>query len=71
MSGLFGYETTQPSTANAVAGYRACAGIVVGLLFAVCTVLLAVYKLDKKSTLTMADELEARRRAAAAAVPAA
>jgi glycoside/pentoside/hexuronide:cation symporter, GPH family len=70
MSGLFGYETTQPSTANAVAGYRACAGIVVGLLFAVCTVLLAVYKLDKKSTLTMANELEARRRAAAA-VPAA
>jgi hypothetical protein len=33
-------------------------------------VLLAVYKLDKKSTLTMANELEARRRAAAA-VPAA
>jgi Na+/melibiose symporter-like transporter len=63
MSGLFGYETHQPSTASAVAGYRACAGIVVGFLFGVCTVLLAAYKLDKKSTLEMADELEARRRA--------
>jgi Na+/melibiose symporter-like transporter len=71
MSGLFGYETNQPSTASAVAGYRACSGIVVGLLFAVCTVLLAIYKLNKKSTLKMADELEARRRAAAAASPAA
>lgn len=67
MSGLFGYETTQPSAAHAVAGYRACSGIVVGLLFAVCTVLLTVYKLNKQSTLRMADELEARRRAAAAA----
>ena len=66
MSGLFGYETNRPSTASAVAGYRACAGIVVGFLFAACTVLLALYKLNKKSTLKMADDLEARRRAVAA-----
>jgi Na+/melibiose symporter-like transporter len=67
MEWLYGYETTAPSTAAAVAGYRACAGIVVGLLFAVCTVLLAAYQLGRERTVRMAGELEARRQAAPAA----
>ncbi|MBN2196065.1 MAG: MFS transporter [Polyangiaceae bacterium] len=67
MAGLFGYDTTHPSTPDAVAGYRACTSIVVGLLFVICTFLLVVYKLDKKTTVKMADDLAARRRQAQAA----
>jgi len=65
MAGLYGYETNAPTAAAAVAGYRSCSGLVVGLLFAVCTVLLAVYQLGRERTLKMAGELEARRLAAA------
>ena len=65
MSGLFSYDTHAPSAASAVAGYRACSGIAVGLLFATCAVLLALYPLDKRSTLEMAQELAARRQKAA------
>jgi Na+/melibiose symporter-like transporter len=61
MAGVFHYDTRLPDAAQAVQGYRACSGIVVGLLFAVCTVLLMVYQLDKKLTLQMADELAERR----------
>jgi hypothetical protein len=39
----------------------------VGLLFAVCTVLLIVYPLGRDRTIRMAGELEGRRRAALAA----
>ena len=66
MAGLYGYETNAPTASAAVAGYRSCSGLVVGLLFAVCTVLLAVYQLGRDRTLKMAGELEARRLAAAA-----
>jgi Na+/melibiose symporter-like transporter len=61
MSGLYGYETAQPDAAGALAGYRACSSTFVGLCFAVCTVLLALYKLDKLATVRMAEELLARR----------
>ncbi len=67
MAGVFGYDTTRPSAPEAVAGYQACTSIVVGLLFTICTVLLLVYKLDKKSTLEMAAELAARRAKASPA----
>jgi Na+/melibiose symporter-like transporter len=61
MSGFFGYDTQQPSLPDAVAGYHACSGIVVGILFGICTVLLACYPLNKKITIQMADELLERR----------
>ncbi len=67
MTLLYGYETTAPAAAAAVAGYRACCGLVVGLLFAGCTLLLIVYQLGRDRTLQMAGELEARRRAVPAA----
>lgn len=67
MAGFFHYDTKLPTTANAVAGYRATAGVVVGILFALCTALLIAYKLNKRSTIEMADELAARRQKAAAA----
>jgi len=67
MAGLFHYDTRLPDAAQAVQGYRACSGIVVGVLFAVCTVLLMAYPLNKKLTLQMADELAERRHKIASA----
>ncbi len=63
MAGLFHYDTKLPDAAVAVQGYRACAGLVVGLLFALCAVLLAAYQINKRLTLQMADELALRRNA--------
>jgi Na+/melibiose symporter-like transporter len=68
MQGFFSYDTRVPGAPDAVAGYRFTSGIVVGFLFAICTALLAVYKLNKQMTLRMADEL-AQRRKKAAGVP--
>jgi len=62
MAGFFHYETNLPSAPDAIEGYRFTSGIVVGLLFAVCTVLLVAYKLDKATTIKMADELARRRQ---------
>jgi Na+/melibiose symporter-like transporter len=67
MVGLFHYDTKLPDTADAVQGYRACSGIVVGILFAICTVLLMSYQLNKRVTIQMADELAERRNKFAAA----
>jgi Na+/melibiose symporter-like transporter len=47
---------------QAVQGFRVCSGIVVGILFAICTVLLMSYKLNKRLTIQMADELAERRK---------
>jgi Na+/melibiose symporter-like transporter len=65
MQGLFHFDTKLPAAADAVAGYRACSGIVVGVLFAICTGLLLTYQLNKHVTIEMADELAARRAKAA------
>ena len=61
MAGLFHYDTKLPDAARAVQGYRACSGIVVGILFGTCTLLLIAYQINKKMTIQMADELAARR----------
>jgi Na+/melibiose symporter-like transporter len=65
MEGFFNYDTRLPAAPEAVAGYRFTSGIVVGLLFAICTALLAAYKLNKGMTLKMAEELAQRRQRAA------
>ena len=62
MQGFFQYNTKFPSTPSAVTGYRFTSGIAVGLLFAVCTVLLFTYPLNKLTTIQMADELAERRK---------
>jgi Na+/melibiose symporter-like transporter len=62
MAWQFHYDTKMPDTPEALAGYRACSGIVVGILFAICTVLLATYQLNKRVTIQMADELAERRK---------
>ena len=67
MGGFFNYDTKLRSTPEAVAGYRFTSGIAVGLLFAICTALLVTYKLNKRMTIQMADDLAERRRKAAPA----
>jgi GPH family glycoside/pentoside/hexuronide:cation symporter len=62
MAGFYGYDTKLPDASQAVAGYRACSTLVVGILFTICTVLLICYQLDKRTTIQMADELAERRR---------
>lgn len=64
MAGLFSYNTKQPAALEAVTGYRALTGIAVGIMFAICTGLLIAYKLNKRATIEMADELAARRNRA-------
>ena len=51
-----------PELPQAVHGFRVCSGLVVGVLFGICTVLLISYKLNKRVTLEMADELAERRK---------
>lgn len=67
MAWLFDYDTRLSGAANAIAGYHACSSIAIGILFTVCTGLLIAYKLNKKLTIQMADELAARRQQAAGA----
>jgi len=62
MAGFFGYDTKLPDAPQAIAGYRTCSGICVGILFAICTLLLVCYPLTKRVTIQMADELAERRR---------
>lgn len=61
MSGLFHYDSKNPDMPSAVQGFRVCSGICVALLFAICTVLLVSYKINKRMTTEMADELVRRR----------
>lgn len=62
MVGFFNYDTKLPDAPIAIHGYRVCSGFVVGLLFAICTVLLSCYPLNKRTTIQMADELAERRK---------
>jgi Na+/melibiose symporter-like transporter len=59
---FFGYDTKLPAAPDAVAGYRFCSGVAVGIMFAACTVLLIAYQLNKKLTIQMAEELAERRK---------
>ena len=62
MGGLFAYDVKHPELPQAVHGFRVCSGLIVGVLFGVCTLLLISYKLNKSVTLQMADELAERRK---------
>jgi GPH family glycoside/pentoside/hexuronide:cation symporter len=59
---FFNYDPKQTPTGQTLEGFRMCSGIIVGLLFGVCTVLLICYPLNKRVTIQMADELNERRR---------
>jgi GPH family glycoside/pentoside/hexuronide:cation symporter len=62
MGGLFAYDVKHPELPQAVYGFRVCSGLVIAVLFGICTLLLISYKLNKRLTLQMADELAVRRR---------
>jgi Na+/melibiose symporter-like transporter len=66
MAGLFGYDTKVADAANAIAGFHVCSSLAVGILFAICTALLAAYKLNKQLTIRIAGELAERRAKSAA-----
>ncbi|MGH7941486.1 MAG: MFS transporter [Limisphaerales bacterium] len=68
MQRFFNYNTRLPDAAQAVQGFRVCSGIVVGLLFAICTVLLFSYPLNKRATIEMANDLANRRKISGADV---
>jgi GPH family glycoside/pentoside/hexuronide:cation symporter len=56
-------------TPDAKQGFRVCSGMVVGILFGVCTILLVAYQINKKMTIQMADELAERRQKSEAQSP--
>ena len=62
MTAFFHYDARFPDAPLSVQGFRLCSGLVVGLLFALCTVLLISYKLNRRITLQMTGELAERRR---------
>ena len=62
MAGLFNYDAQMADAPQAIEGFRMCSGIVVGVMFAICTILLTIYQINKKMTIQMADELAARRK---------
>jgi len=66
MAGFFNYDTKLPDAPAAIAGYRTCSCLIVGMLFAICTILLALYQLNKRTTIQMANEISERRRQFAA-----
>jgi Na+/melibiose symporter-like transporter len=59
-----GYVANQTQTPEALYGIRQLASTYPTIMFFICTLLLAAYGLNKRVTLDMATELEARRRAA-------
>jgi GPH family glycoside/pentoside/hexuronide:cation symporter len=62
MKWFFHYDTQMPDAPDAVQGFRFCVSVLTGILFAICTVLLICYPLNKQTTIQMADELAERRR---------
>lgn len=61
----YGYAANEDQSAVALQGIRMCASIYPTALFAVCTVLLMAYKINKWLTLRIADDLAERRKSAA------
>lgn len=68
MAGFFGYQGGAAGTPLAAEGYRICSGLIVGVLFSLCAGALTFYKLSKRLTLRMADELPRCREEAGEAV---
>jgi Na+/melibiose symporter-like transporter len=62
LMGMYGYAANQAQTPRTLEGIRMCSGVYVGILFAICTVLLIIYQLNKRTTIQIADELAERRK---------
>jgi glycoside/pentoside/hexuronide:cation symporter, GPH family len=59
---LYGYHANEPQTAATLQGIRMCSSTYLSVLFAICTVLLISYKINKKMTIQIAEELAERRK---------
>jgi Na+/melibiose symporter-like transporter len=57
----YGYRPNESQSPEALSGIRLCASIYPTILFAICTVLLLAYSINKRLTLQIADELAMRR----------
>jgi Na+/melibiose symporter-like transporter len=64
--GWYGYAEGQSQTAESLRGIRMVASAYPTILFFICTVLLAIYGINKSLTLQIASDLERRRAAAPA-----
>jgi GPH family glycoside/pentoside/hexuronide:cation symporter len=58
---MYGYVANAPQTPRTVEGIHMCSTVYIAALFTVCTVLLVCYKINKRLTHQIADELAARR----------
>jgi Na+/melibiose symporter-like transporter len=67
MAGIWNYDTSAPSAANAIVGYHVSSSIGVALFFLGGLVSIAMCGLDKQTTLNMAAELAQRRQRAGVA----
>ncbi len=65
--GIYGYQANQPQTARTLEGIRLSSSIYVAVLFAVCTVLLAAFKINQRLARQIATELADRREKLAVA----
>jgi Na+/melibiose symporter-like transporter len=65
MEGFYGYNPKLPPTPQTLEGFRMFSGLFVGVLFAICTILLAIYQLNKRLTIQISNELEERRKKSA------
>jgi Na+/melibiose symporter-like transporter len=65
MAGFYGYNPKLPSASQTLEGFRMLSSIDVGILFGVCTILLAAYPLNKRLTIQISDELAERRETSA------
>jgi Na+/melibiose symporter-like transporter len=65
--GMYGYVANQQQSSEALRGIRLTSSVYPTIMFAVCTLLLAVYQINKRKTLQIADDLAARRQSAATA----
>jgi Na+/melibiose symporter-like transporter len=60
--GRYGYLPNQDQTATGLEGIRLCSSLYPAALFAVCTVLLVAYQINKRLTLQIAADLATRRQ---------
>jgi GPH family glycoside/pentoside/hexuronide:cation symporter len=67
--GMYGYRANQLQTPRTLEGIRLCSSVFVGILFAICTILLIAYQINKKRTIQIADELAERRKKFTAQTP--
>jgi GPH family glycoside/pentoside/hexuronide:cation symporter len=59
---MYGYHANQPQTPETLQGIRMCSSVFLAVLFGICAILLVCYKINKRLTRQIADELAGRRR---------